>query len=65
MWLSPVPGEELLIYNAESRMIFGTTSRNKLSRFAEEIPEELVERSRSREYAYRTGVTMPTLQAEA
>ena len=52
--------EELLIYNAESRMIFGTTSRNKLSRFAEEIPEELVERSRSREYAYRTGVTMPT-----
>lgn len=42
--------EELYIYHAESRMIFGMTSRNKLSRFAEEIPEDLIERSRSREY---------------
>ncbi len=45
--------EELYLYNAESRMIFGSTSHNRLSRFAEEIPEELVERSRSREYAVR------------
>ncbi len=45
--------EELYIYNAESRMIFGSTSHNRISRFADEIPGELVERSRSREYAYR------------
>ena len=42
--------ERLFIYNAESRMIFGSTSRNKISRFAEEIPGELVTRSRSHEY---------------
>ena len=45
--------EELYIYNAESRMIFGSTSHNRISRFADEIPGELMERSRSREYAYR------------
>ncbi len=52
--------EELYVYNAESRMIFGSTSRNKISRFAEEIPEELTERTRSREYGVRIGGTMPT-----
>ena len=56
--------EELYLYHAESRMIFGSTSHNRLSRFAEEIPQELLERSRSREYAYRTSMggafgTMP------
>lgn len=45
--------EELYIYNAESRMIFGSTSHNRISRFVDEIPKELVERSRSRDYAYR------------
>lgn len=49
---SPGPGRSY-IYNAESRMIFGSTSHNRISRFADEIPGELVERSRSREYAYR------------
>ena len=48
--------EELYLYHAESRMIFGSTSYNRLSRFAEEIPDELIERSRSREYAYRTSM---------
>ena len=48
--------EELYLYHAESRMIFGSTSHNRLSRFAEEIPDELIERSRSREYAYRTSM---------
>ena len=48
--------EELYLYHAESRMIFGSTSHNRLSRFAEEIPQELIERSRSREYAYRTSM---------
>lgn len=45
--------EELYIYNAESRMIFGMTNRNRISRFADEIPDELIERSRSRDYSYR------------
>lgn len=39
--------EELMIINADSRIIFGTTNRNKLSRFAKEIPEELTEKTRS------------------
>ena len=51
--------EELYIFNAESRMIFGMTSRNRLSRFAEEIPESLVEHTRSREYSVRPTV-MPS-----
>ena len=32
-------------------MIFGTTNRNRLSRFAEEIPSELLERSQSRTWS--------------
>lgn len=51
--------EELYIFHAESRMIFGMTSRNKLSRFAEEIPESLIEHTRSREYSVRPAV-MPS-----
>lgn len=51
--------EELYIYNAESRMVFGMTSRNRLSRFAEEIPEALVEHTRSREYNVRP-TSMPS-----
>ena len=56
--------EELFLYHAESRMIFGMTNRNRISRFAEEVPEELVERTRSREYAYRSGVTMPSFSGQ-
>lgn len=47
--------ERLYIYNAEQRMIFGSTSRNRISRFAEEIPEELVERTRSTRFARMAG----------
>ena len=54
--------EELSLYHAESRMLFGSTSHNRISRFAEEIPTELVEHSRSREYAYRA-VTLPSFGA--
>ena len=39
--------EELMILNADSRIIFGSTTRNKLSRFAKEIPQELTEKTRS------------------
>lgn len=48
--------EELRLYSAEARMIFGSTSRNKPSRFVSEIPEDLLESTRSRDYSR---VTMP------
>ncbi len=58
--------EELYILNAESRMIFGSTSRNKPSRFLVEIPEELVERSRTREWKKPApGMSLPTSAFEA
>jgi len=58
--------EELCIVNAESRMIFGSTSRNKASRFIEEIPEDLVVRSRSREWKKpKPGTSLPTSAFEA
>ena len=53
--------EELHILNADSRMLFGSTSRNKLSRFALEIPEELVNRSRARDWKKpEPGMKTPT-----
>lgn len=58
--------EELHLTNAESRMIFGSTSRNKPSRFLNEIPEELVERSRSRSWKKpEPGTDLPTSAYEA
>lgn len=51
--------EELYIFHAESRMIFGMTNRNRVSRFVEEIPETLVEHTRSRDYIARP-VSMPS-----
>lgn len=57
--------EELYIYNAESRMIFGSTSRNRISRFAQEVPEELIERGRSREYVPRAGAAAPNRERAA
>lgn len=58
--------EELFLTNAESRMIFGSTSRNKASRFLAEIPEELVERSRSRSWKKpEPGTDLPTSAFES
>lgn len=58
--------EELHLTNAESRMIFGSTSRNKASRFLIEIPEELVERTRSRSWKKpEPGTDLPTSAYEA
>lgn len=51
--------EELYIFHAESRMIFGMTNRNRVSRFVEEIPEMLVEHTRSRDCSARP-VSMPS-----
>lgn len=38
----------LYIINTEKRMLFGSTSRNKPSRFLMEIPEKLIEKTQSR-----------------
>ena len=59
--------EELYLYHAESRMIFGTTNRNRLSRFAEEIPSELLEHSQSRTWSrpVPTGAARPSVPAAA
>ncbi|QEY34507.1 AAA family ATPase [Caproiciproducens galactitolivorans] len=58
--------EELFLVNAESRMIFGSTSRNKPSRFIEEIPEELLNRTRTREWKKpQPGTRLPTSAFEA
>ena len=58
--------EELYLLNAESRMLFGSTLRNSPSRFLEEIPEELCEKSRSREWKKpRPGVVLPSSAQEA
>lgn len=42
--------EKLYILNSDSRMIFGSTSHNKHSRFIDEIPAELIEKSKSRDW---------------
>ena len=58
--------EELVLLNAESRMIFGSTSRNKVSRFVEEIPEDLMVHTRSREWKKpKPGTELPTSAFEA
>lgn len=58
--------EELYVLNADSRMIFGSTSRNKPSRFSAEIPEELVEKSRARDWKKpEPGYKAPTSNYEA
>lgn len=58
--------EKLYLMNAESRMIFGSTSHNKPSRFLEEIPAELLEHTRSREWKKpQPGTSLPTSSLEA
>ena len=58
--------EELYLLNADSRMIFGSTSRNKMSRFVGEIPEEILAKSRSKEWKKpMPGVSLPTSAFEA
>lgn len=44
--------ESLYISSAETRMLFGNTSRNPVSRFVGEIPEELLEKTRSGGYSF-------------
>lgn len=42
--------ERLYILNSDSRMIFGSTTHNKASRFLSEIPDELLEKTKSRDW---------------
>lgn len=42
--------KKLYILNSDSRMIFGSTTHNKSSRFLLEIPEELLEKTKSRDW---------------
>ena len=46
--------EELTLTHAESRMMFGSTGRNRVSRFVDEIPDQLLERTRTRAFGART-----------
>lgn len=51
---------KLYILNSDSRMLFGSTSHNKPSRFLGEIPESLLEKSKSRDWkALGKGETCP------
>lgn len=49
--------QKLYIINSDSRMLFGNSHRNRLSRFVEEIPETLVEEIRPE--SKRTAVQSP------
>ncbi len=42
--------ELLYLVNASQRLIYGSTQRNKLSRFVEEIPDELLNRTQNRSW---------------
>lgn len=42
--------KNLYILNSDSRMLFGSTSHNKHSRFLEEIPSELLEKTKSKDW---------------
>ena len=58
--------EELYILNSEYRMLFGSSLHNLPSRFLKEIPEELTEKSRSRDWQKpKPGVTIPTSAKES
>ena len=42
--------KELYFLNTQSRIVFGSTNRNKISRFVEEIPPEMINFERARTY---------------
>lgn len=42
--------ERLYLLNSDSRMIFGSTSHNKSSRFLSEIPQDILDRTKSRDW---------------
>lgn len=58
--------DKLYIIHAESRMLYGSTVRNKLSRFACEIPETLIEKKRTQpmQQAKRPDIGKPFHEAK-
>lgn len=54
----------LYITHAEARMLFGSTTRNALSRFAKDIPEELKEVKGTREHLGRPAPSTPKQRPE-
>lgn len=57
--------EQLYILNAQSRMIFGSTNRNRPSRFLQEIPEELMEHTAARSWKQpKPGTALPVSSKE-
>lgn len=57
--------ENLYILNSDSRMIAGVTSNNKASRFISEIPLELIEKTKSRDWKnLKEGEKMPKSSQE-
>ena len=58
--------EELYILDSDYRMLFGSSLHNLPSRFLKEIPEELTEHSRSRDWKKpKPGVVLPSSAREA
>ena len=53
--------KKLYIFNTEQRLIFGSTQRNRISRFAEEIPTVLIERKYSRTFSNSFSRYAPTV----
>lgn len=57
---------ELYILNADYRMLIGNTLHNQPSRFLKEIPEELTEKTRARQWIRpKQGMVLPSSRKEA
>ena len=57
--------ESLYLLNADSRMLFGSTSRNRPSRFSLEIPLDLINKTREQDWRKQDlGTKMPVAETE-
>ncbi len=57
--------ESLYLLNADSRMLFGSTSRNRPSRFSLEIPLDLINKTREQDWRKPDlGTKMPVAETE-
>ena len=57
--------ESLYLLNADSRMLFGSTSRNRSSRFSLEIPLDLINKTREQDWRKPDlGTKMPVAETE-